>query len=115
LRHREPGHFKDEDALDEQVKECWREFRKTFRRFVSDAQRRGEKPQARDDSRVTSDAADAERRRRLRAVEHEALLPGGRVTIEFIGVWDTVCAVGMPFQGLRDFLNYAIVRSGSPT
>jgi uncharacterized protein (DUF2235 family) len=103
--------FPDEDVLNRQVKECWREFRRTFDRFVSKAQRRGEKPRhkrAQQHMQARTHASDTERRRRLFAVEHEELVPGGLVNIDFIGVWDTVCAVGTPFSELRDFLNYFV-------
>jgi len=48
-------------------------------------------------------ADDPVRRERLKAVQHEVHAPGGQVPIEFIGVWDTVDAVGMPIDELADF------------
>src|SRR5712691_7477586 len=46
---------------------------------------------------------DPARRARLKAVTHEKFAPDGKVRIEFIGVWDTVGAVGMPFDELAYF------------
>lgn len=48
-------------------------------------------------------ADDPQRRERLKAVQHEVHAPAGQVPIEFIGVWDTVDAVGMPWDRLADF------------
>lgn len=94
--------------LDQKVWECWREFRGTFARFVSEAARRGENATQREDDVSGKSAEDAVRRRGLGAVEDDRLAPKGRVDIHFIGVWDTVCAIGVPFDELRDFLNYFV-------
>lgn len=33
-------------------------------------------------------------------------VPDGAVTIDFVGLWDTVGAVGMPFEELLDLINW---------
>ena len=42
-------------------------------------------------------------------VRHDVHAPGGRIEIEFIGVWDTVDAVGLPFH-ISDVINSTIWR-----
>jgi uncharacterized protein (DUF2235 family) len=45
----------------------------------------------------------------------DELAPNGRVNIKLIGVWDTVDAVGMPFDELRDWLSkFKILRYRFP-
>lgn len=85
------------------VNACWDQFAAVvFKRFQRDAVRRRAVPAAADA------AAAAERRRLLGAIIHPAHLPFGEPPIEFVGVWDTVAAVGAPFEELRDLLNFFI-------
>ena len=44
----------------------------------------------------------------------ETYTPEGKVPIRFIGVWDTVAAVGLPFDHLTDFINKFIYRFKFP-
>lgn len=46
--------------------------------------------------------------RRDFAVQHPEHAPEGRAPIRFIGVWDTVDAVGLPLDHLADFLNNVV-------
>ena len=39
--------------------------------------------------------------------------PGGKIPIEFLGVWDTVDAVGMPFR-ITDLINASVYRFKFP-
>lgn len=82
------------------VKNCWTAFRQEAFKRVSDNQRRQGQPTA-DYSRE-----DRERRKRFCAVMDETHVPDGAVTIDFVGVWDTVGAVGMPFEELRSLVNW---------
>jgi uncharacterized protein (DUF2235 family) len=43
--------------------------------------------------------------RRTWSVSDDEFAPDGLVEIEFVGVWDTVAAVGLPFKALTDFWN----------
>jgi uncharacterized protein (DUF2235 family) len=43
------------------------------------------------------------------AVQHPTLTPDGRVPIQFVGVWDTVDAIGVPFDWMRTLI-YAVAR-----
>ncbi len=47
--------------------------------------------------------------RTAHAVRHPQLSPDGRVGVEFVGVWDTVDAVGLPFH-IGDFWNSFVHR-----
>jgi uncharacterized protein (DUF2235 family) len=46
-------------------------------------------------------------------VSHPTQAPDGRIDIEFLGVWDTVDAVGLPFH-LADFINEFVYRFKFP-
>lgn len=82
------------------VKNCWTAFRREAFKRVSESERREGQPTA-DYGRE-----DRERRKRFCAVMDDVHLPDGSVTIDFVGVWDTVGAVGMPFEELRDLFNW---------
>jgi uncharacterized protein (DUF2235 family) len=79
--------FTSDAALREAVDENYAEYRKKYRTFWGRW-----KPEYRKD--------DPDRRRRLNAVTHPRLAPDAKIYVEFIGVWDTVCALGMPFDEL---------------
>jgi hypothetical protein len=49
---------------------------------------------------------DRKRREKFGAIIDETHLPDGAVTIDFVGVWDTVGAVGTPFEELRELFNW---------
>ena len=72
------------------VTEAYRTYRATFR----------------DNGGKTKGAWDeAESFRRKHSVVNEEHAPDGKVRIRFIGVWDTVDAVGLPFDELSGVLN----------
>jgi len=89
--------------LESRVQACWDQFAAVaFKPFQRDVVRRRNVPTAADG------AAAAKRRRSLGAIVHPEHLPTGEPPIEFVGVWDTVAAVGAPFEELRDLLNFFI-------
>ena len=93
----------DKKRLKSRVKACWDQFvAAAFKPFQRDVVRCRNVP-------TTADATiDEERRRLLGAVMHPEYAPYGEPFIEFVGVWDTVAAVGAPFEELRDILNFFI-------
>jgi len=60
------------------------------------------------------DLQGAENFRKQHAVTHETHAREGKIEIEFIGVWDTVDAVGIPFAGLGTLINNFIYRYKFP-
>lgn len=89
----------EHEELREHVRHCWRGFREAAFKGVSDEQRRSNTPE-------DIQRADGERRNSFRAVMHDEHAPQGAVPIEFVGVWDTVGAVGAPFEGMRTLINW---------
>lgn len=88
------------ESLKKRVHQCWTAFRQeAFQRVTKRARR---------DNRPTDDPMKEDRRRRedFGAVIDDEFVLNGMVTIEFVGVWDTVGAVGMPFEELRDLFNW---------
>lgn len=85
-------------GLDAQVDRCWKEFYAAAFTTEWDYERVSRLPpdRASEAARKASDAVTAERRRRLCA--HA---PDDPVRIRFLGVWDTVGAVGMPVDELK--------------
>lgn len=81
------------------IRHCWRQFRGAAFKRVSEEQRRRNVD-------VESGQTDRARRETLKAVMHETHAPDGAVPIEFIGVWDTVGAIGTPFEELRTAINW---------
>lgn len=93
----------NKEQLESRVKACWDQFAAVvFKPFQTDAVRRRNVPAAVDS------AIAVERRRALGAIAHPEHAPAGEPSIEFVGVWDTVAAVGAPFEELRDLLNFFI-------
>ncbi len=88
------------ESLKKCVGDCWTAFRREAFKRVSESRRREGQPTA-DYSRE-----DREQRERFCALIDDAHAPDGAVTIDFVGVWDTVGAVGMPFEELRDLFNW---------
>ncbi len=87
-------------TLRSRVDQCWKVFRKEAFQRVTKQQRQTGQPTKEDGQR------DRARRKALGAVMHAEHAPDGAVPIEFLGVWDTVGAVGAPFDELRDLLNW---------
>lgn len=77
-----------EASLKKHVKQCWKDFRKKAFKRVSDSKRR---------SNQSTDASSTRCREPYEAYE---------ASIEFVGVWDTVGAIGTPFEELRDLFNW---------
>lgn len=82
------------DALTTQIAKNWEAFRKVAFKYQKAEKRRSEIP-------APETREDLIRRR----TENGAVNPEKPINIEFIGVWDTVGAIGTPFDGLRDFLS----------
>lgn len=82
------------DALSDQIDACWEDFRRVAFKMSSAAERRSAVPSADEKNIVTG------RREGYHAVD-----PGGELDIPFIGVWDTVGAIGVPFDELRKFIS----------
>ncbi len=97
------GALGTEAKLKERVELCWKEFEKVaFPRFITpgaDRLRRDAVPQ----SDGKADAEASERRKRLGSHPQPA-------EIEFVGVWDTVGAVGMPIDALKPLVNWICPR-----
>lgn len=90
------------EELLERVEQAYAEYRRRYRR---DFGRGGRRPRAAD--RV-------ERAPGEYAVVHPEHAPGGKVRLAFIGVWDTVDAVGFPIPGLAWFINEFVYRFKFP-
>jgi uncharacterized protein (DUF2235 family) len=88
------------ESLKKCVRNCWTAFRREAFKRVSESQRREGQPS------VDYSREDRERWKRFCAVIDDVHVPDGAVTIDFVGVWDTVGAVGMPFEELRDLFNW---------
>lgn len=90
------GNFSDgpPDALTEKIDSCWDDFRKVAFKYSPASERRGAIPSAEETN------ATIERRRNYGAVN-----PEERLDIAFIGVWDTVGAIGVPFDELRKVIS----------
>ncbi|ACM21532.1 protein of unknown function, DUF2235-containing [Geotalea daltonii FRC-32] len=85
------------DLLTEKIGESWDEFRTVaFRQKDADDRKRTIPSQ----EHIAAEWEVAKRRRR----EKHAVNPEECIDIAFIGVWDTVGAIGTPFDGLRDFI-----------
>lgn len=95
--------LESEQKLKKQVRKCWRAFRKAaFPRFITpwaDRKRRTAKPP--EDDKM--EAETAQRRHELGSHRKPA-------EIAFVGVWDTVGAVGMPIDFLKPFVNWICPR-----
>ncbi|MCE3224296.1 MAG: protein of unknown function, DUF2235-containing [Nitrospira sp.] len=82
------------------IDRCWNVFRTEAFQRVTKQQRQKGQPTKEDGQK------DHARRKKLGAVMHSTHAPDGAIPIEFLGVWDTVGAVGAPFDELRDLLNW---------
>lgn len=86
--------FSTNAGLRRGVKQIYREYRRCYRTPLGNR------------LRAAYDPASAAALRRRFAVVHPAYAPEGRVRIAFVGVWDTVDAVGLPIDHLADALNH---------
>lgn len=93
--------FPNEEKLSERVYLCWKSFEKVaFPRFIrpqDDKRRRTAQP-------TVEDTGAAETRRKDLGSHPQP------IEIEFIGVWDTVGAVGMPIDWLKPLVNWICPR-----
>lgn len=95
--------FKTDAALRDAVRHAYREYRRAYwPEYLRHFFHRGDREQS---------AAAFRQQHSLVDPQHA---PGGKVPIEFIGVWDTVDAVGLPFDHLADFINNFIYRFKFP-
>ncbi len=94
--------FKNDAELWEAVEEGYRGYRRKYRTFLG---RRFRQP-------YTEEWASQFRERH--SVAHDQHAPSGKIPIEFIGVWDTVDAAGLPFDELADFINLYVYRFKFP-
>lgn len=88
------------DSLKRCVNDCWTAFRREAFQRVSESQRHDNQPAA------DTSMEDRKRRENFGAILDDRHLPDGAVTIDFVGVWDTVGAVGMPHERLRALFNW---------
>ncbi len=93
------------EELQNQIKRCWKEFEKvTFgQRSILDISKPPDNDEAQEKVRRE---IDGQRRARYKALIDEECAPYGEISIEFIGVWDTVAAVGTPFKELTQLLPF---------
>lgn len=94
--------FENDDELWNGVKAAYNEYRGKFRTDLGKW------------FRAPYDNKKADEFRRKHAVRHVHFAVNGKVPISFIGVWDTVAAVGLPFDHLTDFINKYIYRFTFP-
>ncbi|NTW48432.1 MAG: DUF2235 domain-containing protein, partial [Chlorobiales bacterium] len=93
-----------ESEIENRVSACWKVFKKeAFKRWQLDRKRQQSIP-------VTNEDAATALRKQLGAIVDETHAPDGKIPIEFVGVWDTVGAVGAPFEGMKDLLNWFFPR-----
>jgi len=96
LDRRNRERFPDETELKKAVMVCWKEFEKVaFPRFMRDKTRRAGK--------ATEDPNPSVRWKRLGSHDRQ-------IGIDFVGVWDTVGAVGMPVDEIKWILNWICPR-----
>lgn len=88
--------FKSNTELAEGVERTYREYRRRYYTFFGKHLRH-----------AYNEAWTNEHRRQF-AVLDDKHAPDGKINIEFVGVWDTVDAVGLPFDHLADFINLFI-------
>jgi uncharacterized protein (DUF2235 family) len=90
----------NQQEIAEQVNECWKKFRKiAFTGSMRDDPRRAKVPS---DNPASADNA----RETILAPNKNTRLPAySPVDIEFLGVWDTVGAIGAPIAELRKLIN----------
>jgi uncharacterized protein (DUF2235 family) len=92
--------FRTKAALDCVIKKIYREYRKRYRTVLG-------KPIRGEGTDKSFQFSHAHR------VSHPEFAPDGRIEIEFLGVWDTVDAVGLPFH-LPDVINEVFWRFKFP-
>jgi uncharacterized protein (DUF2235 family) len=90
----------DNQTIAKQVDAAWKVFRKTaFTASMRDDPRRAKVPSDKPAAKAETEEA------RLMTNEHTGLPAYSPVDIEFVGVWDTVGAIGVPIAELRKLIN----------
>jgi len=84
--------------LDDLVKQAYERYRKQYRAWL---------PMLLDKCKRAKPASDF---RHLYGVKDDVHAPNGEVPIRFMGVWDTVDAVGFPIAGMAEIWNQAVYR-----
>ena len=69
------------------VRRCWENFRREAFKRMSESERAHKLP------KVYTSAEERHRREQFRAIIDDVHLPEGAVTIEFVGIWDTVAGI----------------------
>ncbi len=96
----DPAKFKPAGEIYKQIEKCFAEFRDSaFRHLPKEAERRSAIP-----DRLTNEM-EKSRREKYGAIMDDVHARNGEVPIRFIGVWDTVGAVGIPFGKLLDWFS----------
>lgn len=93
-----PSEIKTDEELQKLVKNAYKAYRKSYPRTTFDRFRseKGEK------KRLLEPGKDFKQTSAVKDKDHA---PGGDIEIRFIGVWDTVDAVGLPFDELTKLLD----------
>ncbi|GFO57935.1 hypothetical protein GMST_02600 [Geomonas silvestris] len=84
-------------VLNQKIHDCWEEFTGVAFKYSSAKERRSRIPSP-------AEASQARSRSVQRRIANHAVAPTEPVDIAFIGVWDTVGAIGTPFDGLRELI-----------
>lgn len=88
---------KDRSVLNRKIHECWEDYSRVAFKFACAQKRRAKVP-------TPEEIAKAKEATVARRVANVAVEPYKPVEIAFIGVWDTVGAIGAPFDGLRELI-----------
>lgn len=86
------------EKLTDTIAQCWEDFSKDAFKHADAAERRGKIP-------TDAEVAAAWEATVVRRTKNHAVNPTEKLDIAFIGVWDTVGAIGAPFDGLRELIS----------
>ena len=86
------------EELTNKIIECWDDFTKVAFKYAKAKERRGKIP-------TEAEKAQYQRESIRRRTGNHAVDPEEKLKIPFIGVWDTVGAIGTPFDGLRELIS----------
>ena len=90
---------KEEENIDKKIDKSWSEFkRETFSRNYFST-RRGFIPPEKDEKTIFRETVQ-------RREQYNEINPNQKIIIKFIGVWDTVGAIGVPSDVLRAIINF---------
>lgn len=87
----------NDKELRDAVEECYKEYRRQYRTLLGGTRLGQRVRRAYSEERVSP----------FRLVDKQHA-PSGKIPIEFIGVWDTVDAVGLPIAGLANLINSTV-------